>query len=90
MTAYFERFTLRLTKADALACSHQGACDDDVEFTRRKRYVSRQLAAIPSDSIAAELKGYGAWDSGELADREANYRRIIWLAAGDIREELQS
>jgi len=40
----------------------------------------------PAD-IAAELKDYGAWDETELADYDANIQRILWIAAGNIREE---
>ena len=39
------------------------------------------------DRIREELAEHGAWDAEELADDEANWRRIVWLAAHDISEE---
>ena len=87
MYATFERFEIKMTLAQAEGASHQGQCDDDVAALLAEPSIKRQLAKIPSASIAAELKGYGAWDDEELADVAANQARIVWLAAGDIVEE---
>lgn len=83
-TAYFNRFTLEMPDECVSECSHSGACDDDVD------YWSIRLLRPPEitpDKLAAELKEYGAWDADELADDSANWRRIIWIAAGQIQEE---
>lgn len=45
--------------------------------------------ATPS-AIRAELKKYGAWTDDELADDEMNRRRIIWVAACNIKEETKN
>ncbi len=82
-TAYFERFTIDFPDQCVTDCHHQGQCDEDVEYWQGKI----DLSHIPDDKLAAELKGYGAWDSDELKDRVANERRIIWLAAGNIQDE---
>ena len=86
-TAFFERFELALPDQAVADCSHQGACDDDVEYWARKL---ERPAALTAEAVAAELREYGAWDDEELADDEANWRRIIWIAAGNIREEICS
>lgn len=87
MTAYFERFTLSLTLAEALSASHPGPCDADVEELTRKPKIRRQLAKLDPADLAAELAEYGAWDNEELADHARNLQRIVWLAAGNIVDE---
>lgn len=32
------------------------------------------------------LAGYGAWDAAELADHDANVRRLFWIACGTIAD----
>ena len=88
MTAYFNRFTLNLTKAQALSGSHQGACDEDIAQLLTVPVIRRQLDKIPAAALRAELKETGAWNEDELQDAEANNARIVWLAAVNIREEL--
>lgn len=86
-TAIFNRFVLDLP-ADAVAgCSHQGQCDSDVAFWADK--LPRPAEITPA-ALAAELKEYGAWDAGELADDGQNWRRLIWLAAGQIQDEAKA
>lgn len=38
-------------------------------------------------AIRAELRESGAWDNDELADDDANWQRLIWIAAGNINDE---
>ena len=87
MFASFNRFEIQMTKAQAESCSHSGSCDDDVSALSRVPSIRRQLDKIESDSIRAELKEYGAWDSTELADDAQNRQRILWIAAGNIADE---
>lgn len=63
---------------------------EDIEALMRIPYIREQLDAIDAQTLAGELKEYGAWDSAELADHDANLTRILWLACGDIREGLAS
>ena len=88
MTSYFNRFTLNLTKAQALSGSHQGACDEDIAQLLTVPVIRRQLDKIPAAALRAELKETGAWNEDDLQDTEANNARIVWLAAVNIREEL--
>lgn len=84
MIAQFNRFEIEMTKAVAASCSHQGSCDDDVEYYSGK--IRRNKKRVTPENLRAELEDYGAWDDDELADDAANWRRIIWIAAGDIIE----
>lgn len=83
-TAYFNRFELDLPSEAVADCSHQGRCDEDVAYWETR--VTRPAALTP-ELLALELKEYGAWDAEELADDAANWRRILWLAAGNIKDE---
>ena len=85
--AVFNRFELGLTRGDVALCAHSGTCDDDVFIVSQKEYVVEQFNRIDKDALRAELKGYGAWDSIELADHKQNCQRIVWIAACDIQEE---
>ncbi len=83
-TAYFNRFMLSLPTKCVEDCSASGACDDAVAYWTPKIRFSH----IPEDDIKKELKEYGAWSSAELQDKEANRERIVWIAAGNIKEEM--
>jgi len=87
MFVLFNRFTITMTKKQAEACSHPGPCDDDVAALVATPAMGRQLRRIPDVDLVAELREYGAWNGAELADRAANERRIVWIAAGNILEE---
>lgn len=82
-TAYFNSFEITLTETCILDCSHSGACDDDVDYWYEKLNLN-----IDSEELRLELKNYGAWDALELSDHVQNIKRIIWIAAGNLREEL--
>jgi hypothetical protein len=84
METYFERFTLDLP-ADAIAdCSGPGAADDAVAYWAPR--IERPEDCTP-EALSAELREYGAWDDDERADDEANWRRIVWLACCQAKEE---
>ena len=80
------RIELKITKAQAHDGSHQGQCDADVKYLSEVPAIARQLAKIPVELLASELKEYGAWDAEELADHDQNLQRLLWLACGDIVE----
>ena len=88
MIAYFNRFAIELTSDQAHAGSHQGQCDSDIADLRLDRAVDKELSRLPADDVRDELREYGAWEDDELADHEANLNRILWLACGQITEEL--
>jgi hypothetical protein len=88
MFAQFDRFEIKMTKAQAESAAHPGPCDVDVARLLASPSIKKQLAKISNEDLAKELREYGAWDSVELRDREANEARIIWIAAGNIVETL--
>lgn len=88
MQAYFERFTLTITKEQARTGSHQGRCDDDIQYLLTVPAIRRQLNKIPAQDIRKELSEYGAWDESELSNDDDNKARILWIACCNIREEL--
>lgn len=81
-SSYFERFEIELTEEQALTCAHQGDCYDDVLYTLKEL----NLDIDPYD-LKNELREYGAWDEQELSDHDMNLARIVWIAAGNIKEE---
>lgn len=87
MIAYFERFTIQMTKTQARECSHPGDCAEDVKALLKAPRIKAQFKRLNPDDIKAELSEYGAWDSAELSDAGMNQVRILWIAAGNIREE---
>lgn len=86
MFASFNRFEIQMTLAQAKACSHSGACDADIAALVKSKKVHRPRQCT-KENLAAELKEYGAWELNELADDAANWQRILWIAAGNIRDE---
>lgn len=62
-------------------CSAQGSVDDAVEY-----WVGKLNFSVNPERARRCLKGYGAWDAEELADNDANVRRILWLACGNFKE----
>lgn len=87
MKAYFNRFTIEMTKKQALSASHQGECDKDVDYLLSLPKIRKQLRNIPDEDIIAELREYGVWDDEELKDSYKNDVRIIWIAACNIKED---
>jgi hypothetical protein len=61
-------------------CSHSGQCDADVDAW----HPEVDFSHISDDDLARELSGYTDWD---VSDRETNEKRILWIAAGNIKEE---
>lgn len=86
-TAIFERFEIDMTAEQAAGASHQGQCDADVTALSVVPEIAAQLAALDPAAVRAELKGYGAWTESDLADHAQNLQRVLWLAAGNIRDE---
>ena len=86
MIAQFDRFSIKMTKAQAQSCHHPGPCDADVQILLETPNIKRQLAKISDESLAMELHEYGTWDEDALESRADNNHRIIWIAACDIAE----
>lgn len=88
MWVQFERFALNITKKQAQMGSHQGQCDKDVAYLCELPAIRRQLNKLDPAMLNAELKEYGAWDDEQRADHEENKRRIVWIACGNLLDEL--
>ena len=84
MIAQFERFTIEMTKEQALSVSHPGPCDNDVEFLLADKKIKKQLAKISDNDLQEELRSSGAWTKEQLQNRKDNEMRIVWIAAGNI------
>lgn len=88
--ASFTRFDLRISGACAMDCSHSGACDSDVARHAPKVRALMEADNFPNrptpDTIRDELAEYGAWDETDLADDEANWLRLVWIAACNVAE----
>lgn len=81
-----DRFEFQLTAAEIESVPRQGPADDAVETLARDPAVRERMAHVSPAELAAELKEYGAWNAVELADHEANIRRMLWLGALDFQE----
>lgn len=63
------------------ACGGQG--DQTTNVERAKHY----FALGDAQATAYALKQYGAWDADELSDNDANLGRVLWVMAGQLRDE---
>jgi len=86
MFATFDRFEIKLTRAQAATGYHSGACDEDIADLLKEPAIARQFRRIDPAAIRAELREYGAWSDEELGDETQNRARILWIAAGNIVE----
>lgn len=88
--APFNRFELRLPAQAVLDIAQPGPNDDAVAYwaprINRYEFGTGHAWAPTPDAIRAELQEYGAWDADELADDEANWRRVVWTAAHNVAE----
>jgi hypothetical protein len=85
--ALFNRFEITLPEECASNCSHAGDCGPDVEAWLNDEEVRPELDKLDPQKLREELAEYGSWDDEQLADHEENLARILWIAAGNIREE---
>ena len=89
MFVQFNGFEIEMTKSQAASVSHAGQCDSDVKILLQDKKIIRQLKKISDEKLASELREYGAWDEKELSDRSDNEERIIWIAGGNIIDDLR-
>ena len=85
--ACFNRFVIEMPEEAAMACSHTGDCSGGVTFWAPR--ITRP-AECTAAALQSELKEYGAWNEEQLADDAANWERIVWVAACDIREQVRA
>jgi hypothetical protein len=80
------RIEINIKMKDAHIGSHQGQCDDDINYLLTVPYIKKQLEKIRPELIAECLKELGAWDAEELSNHEDNLSRLLWVACGDLVE----
>jgi hypothetical protein len=81
------RIELQIPLKWADAIHQPGPADGTVAEARRDPFIEAQLDKISDDDLKEELSGYGAWDEEDLADREDNLDRLLWIAACDVDEQ---
>lgn len=82
------RIELQITKNQAEIGSHSGSCDNDIAYLRTLPAIKSQLDKIDAKILASELDEYGCWNTKELSNHDDNLTRILWIACGDILEQL--
>lgn len=78
----FERFTILFPLSLLEDCGHSGSCDVDVA-----RWSRKFQCPVHPQKLADELREFGAWTDEELEDHGANWERLIWIAAGNYRDQ---
>jgi hypothetical protein len=87
--AYFNYIgSIELPEDVVRNCSHSGLCDDDVDACLLLPEIKAELAEINPDQLRKELREHGAWNETELQDHAENLKRILWIAACNISDEL--
>jgi hypothetical protein len=79
---------IRMTSEQAQGASHQGQCDQEVRALSEEPEIAAQLDSFTPDQLRESLAEYGAWSAEDLADHDQNRQRALWIAAGDIVENL--
>ena len=82
--AYFDRFTVTMTRAQAESASRQGDCYTDCKELSKVL----DLSHIDSVDIVKELSEFGAWD--DFTDHQENIIRLIWVSAVQIVEDIRN
>ena len=76
------RESLRQLSPEAIAdCSGPGRKDEAVAY-----WVERLQFDAPAFWLRDYLKEFGAYDSAELADHQANRERTLWIWANNCSE----
>lgn len=82
----FNYFDVELTTEQVESCSHQGECYYDCKD------VLKEIGTlgIPKTKMIKELIEYGAWSLSELKamDKQELEIKLIWIAAGNIKDDL--
>jgi len=84
-TYHYDRFSLKLSMQAIIDCSMPGSADNYVDHWHKRINFKH----IGDDDLKKELSEYGAWSDEELSDREANEKRILWVTAGNLNEEIE-
>lgn len=80
------RIELQLNEYIVDCCWHIGDCEEDVRRCMELTEIREQLNAIDPELLKIEMEEYCDWD---CTDHETNLMRLLWIAAGDIRDKRQ-
>jgi len=75
---------LSFTNEQIDSVPRQGPADDAIAALIIE--MVDQTMKLNLDNLREELSEYGAWDSEELSDNNANIERWIWISVYDTRE----
>ena len=62
-------------------CSASGPVDDAVAY-----WLDRLQLDAPPWLLREHLRQYGAWDRADLCNHRDNLARLLWIWAGDCKE----
>lgn len=85
----FNPITARVTMSRSWAreCTAPGRdAADIIQYAIARRFI--RFTGCTMGAMRADLRECGAWDDLETADRATLRRRLAWVAAGQIREEM--
>jgi hypothetical protein len=89
--ALFNRFEMRLPGEAVIDLSQSGDRMEDAIYWGPKIREQVEADNFPNkptpEKIRQELAEHGAWYEAELADDEANWLRLIWIAGCNIAED---
>lgn len=69
-------------------CPKSGAADTAISEMLKLQEVIAEVNGIDKEKLKLELREYGAWSESELNVHEDNITRILWIACGNIQDEL--
>lgn len=84
--ATFDRFEFQMPIEAVQDLTGPGNKDQQADY-----WASRipRPAGVSPKLLASELKEYGAWDNDQLGDDAENWRRILWIGAGNIESSME-
>lgn len=86
--ADFNYFDFQVKGSIVALCSQSGNMEDNIRQSLEDEELKEELSKLDPDKIRIELKECGTWDEEELKDNEANISRLLWVACGNISENV--
>ena len=88
MFTYIGSIELNITKNQAIAGYHSGQCYESIKQLSMVPAIKKQLKKLDVDMVKNELSEYVACDDSELNNHDDNLQRLLWLACGNIYDEI--
>ena len=76
---------IQMTREQADSMYHSGDCGEDVEAALRMPWLAPQLEDLDDSDVQRELRDWG-FDPDDLEDEQRNRERLVWMAAGYIKD----